>query len=166
MTVKLVQISQDRARALGLKRYFTGEPCRNGHIDERYVNGGRCCQCHVEAHRKHKASNPEWKINQCGHQAKYKGTVPGYYEFKAAERRAALYGATLELSDVDAARLKEVYRQCQAMNKRAGVIAYHVDHQISLNAGGKHHPDNLLILTAEENLKKHVKEEQPAKNWL
>ena len=30
------------------ERYFTGKPCRNGHIAERYVKGGRCVQCKAE----------------------------------------------------------------------------------------------------------------------
>jgi 5-methylcytosine-specific restriction endonuclease McrA len=38
-------ISQSSARAKGLKRYFTGKPCRRGHIAERYTNGGACAAC-------------------------------------------------------------------------------------------------------------------------
>ena len=159
-------IPRGKAKEQGLKRFFTGEPCKRGHLAERYVNGGRCCECHKLAIAKHKEVNPNWKEQQRGHQAKYKATVPGYYEFKAAERRAAISGALEELSEVDLARLKEIYRQCQAMNKRAGKIAYHVDHQVSLAEGGRHHPDNLLIMTAEENMKKSSNSVQPAKSWL
>jgi len=36
-------------------------------------------------------------------------------------------------------------------------IQHHVDHIIPLSKGGLHHPDNLQILTAEENLKKGAK---------
>jgi hypothetical protein len=36
---------EDAARA-GLKRFFTGEPCENGHVDERYIRGGHCLECH------------------------------------------------------------------------------------------------------------------------
>lgn len=31
-----------------MPRYFTGKPCRNGHVAERYVNDGRCVQCKAE----------------------------------------------------------------------------------------------------------------------
>ena len=31
-------ISYQEAKAKGLKRYFTGEPCINGHISERLVS--------------------------------------------------------------------------------------------------------------------------------
>lgn len=39
------KISIDEARALGLKRYFTGKPCTRGHVAERYTRGSRCVQC-------------------------------------------------------------------------------------------------------------------------
>lgn len=36
----------DEARAQGLTRYYSGKPCKNGHLSERYVNGGGgCVQC-------------------------------------------------------------------------------------------------------------------------
>ena len=34
---------------------------------------------------------------------------------------------------------------------------YHVDHIIPLSKGGLHHPDNLRVITATENLRKHTK---------
>jgi 5-methylcytosine-specific restriction endonuclease McrA len=39
-------ISRAEAKALGLKRYFTGKPCRRGHIVERYVSIHCCIECH------------------------------------------------------------------------------------------------------------------------
>ena len=38
-------ICRDEARALGLKRYFTGAPCKRGHVAERYVSSCRCMEC-------------------------------------------------------------------------------------------------------------------------
>jgi hypothetical protein len=38
-------ISCNEAKARGLKRYFTGEPCPSGHIAERYCCGGTCVVC-------------------------------------------------------------------------------------------------------------------------
>ena len=28
-----------------LKHYFTGQPCKHGHISKRYTNNGKCCKC-------------------------------------------------------------------------------------------------------------------------
>jgi hypothetical protein len=38
-------ISQAQAEAQGLKRYFTGVPCLNGHRSERWVRGRACIEC-------------------------------------------------------------------------------------------------------------------------
>ena len=50
-----------------------------------------------------------------------------------------------------------IYTERDHLNKEAGYIAYHVDHIIPLARGGAHHPDNLRIITAEENLRKGAK---------
>ena len=38
-------ISRDAAHAAGLSKYFTGRPCRRGHVAERYVSMGGCLDC-------------------------------------------------------------------------------------------------------------------------
>lgn len=38
-------ISRSEAQIAGLKRYFTGVPCRHGHIAERYVSAWACLDC-------------------------------------------------------------------------------------------------------------------------
>jgi 5-methylcytosine-specific restriction endonuclease McrA len=38
-------ISRNMAREAGLIRYFTGQPCKNGHFSERRVGGGHCIAC-------------------------------------------------------------------------------------------------------------------------
>lgn len=45
-------ISRRDALAAGLKRYFTGKPCKNGHVAERHVSGGGCVVCAVERSQK------------------------------------------------------------------------------------------------------------------
>jgi hypothetical protein len=37
-------IKRKEALVLGLKRYYTGKPCKHGHIVERYIDGG-CVEC-------------------------------------------------------------------------------------------------------------------------
>jgi hypothetical protein len=52
-------ISRDEAKALGLKHFFTGVPCKRGHIAERSVHSGRCLECDRARSAKWKAANPE-----------------------------------------------------------------------------------------------------------
>lgn len=51
------------ALAKGLKRYFTGKPCKQGHIAPRYVNGHACTVCaglRQEANPDSRASVRRW----------------------------------------------------------------------------------------------------------
>lgn len=41
----MTPISRQEALAAGLKRYFTGKPCKSGHISERFVSTRGCVQC-------------------------------------------------------------------------------------------------------------------------
>ena len=38
-------ISRSEAKAQGLKRYFTGTPCKHGHVSERITSNGDCLGC-------------------------------------------------------------------------------------------------------------------------
>lgn len=37
--------ARQMARQQGLARYFTGKPCKRGHVAERYLNNGECVIC-------------------------------------------------------------------------------------------------------------------------
>lgn len=56
-TYKIVTLGA--ARAAGLKRYFTGQPCRHGHVDERLVSNSLCIVCHRAHWRASKAREPK-----------------------------------------------------------------------------------------------------------
>ena len=45
-------ISRQDALAAGLKRYFTGKPCLEGHVAARYVRCNTCVACQAERNRK------------------------------------------------------------------------------------------------------------------
>lgn len=51
-------ISCKKAKALGRKRYYTGRPCKHGHIAERYVTGG-CIVCANLDQLRYYRQNPE-----------------------------------------------------------------------------------------------------------
>lgn len=70
-------ILKKQAVALGLKKYFTGKPCKQGHISERYVSGGACIECHIiyakSISEKQSKYCKEWRI-------KNKSYTKQYYE--------------------------------------------------------------------------------------
>lgn len=74
-------ITKQEAIAQGLTRYFTGKPCKNGHLDERPVSNGECCRCRAEQSSRYRAENKE-KVRE--YRARYDAENRG----KAQERKA------------------------------------------------------------------------------
>lgn len=56
--------SRAEAKAVGSKRYFTGKPCKHGHIEVRDTKTGACMECSRERTRKFILANPEKKKAQ------------------------------------------------------------------------------------------------------
>lgn len=52
-------ITLAEARAKGQTHYFTGKPCKNGHLSLRSTNKQRCLQCMREWQRARRVSNPQ-----------------------------------------------------------------------------------------------------------
>jgi len=52
-------MTRDEAKALNLTHYFTGKPCKSGHISKRNTHGGYCYECKRNAHRVWELNNPE-----------------------------------------------------------------------------------------------------------
>lgn len=52
-------ISRKEAKEKGLKRYFTGKPCKRGHINERFTGTTKCRACNFEDLAKNKEYHRE-----------------------------------------------------------------------------------------------------------
>lgn len=57
-------ISKKQASAIGLKHYFTGKECPNGHIDLRRVSSYCCIACGTEWITRERKDNPEFLERQ------------------------------------------------------------------------------------------------------
>lgn len=62
-------------------------------------------------------------------------------------------GNTIELSASEKNELAAIYAKAKKITQETGV-QHHVDHIRPLAAGGVHHPRNLRVVTAKENLSK------------
>lgn len=47
-------VTRMEAAKAGLNRYFTGKPCRYGHLSERYVLNGTCVECAMNSANRHR----------------------------------------------------------------------------------------------------------------
>jgi hypothetical protein len=75
-------ISREEASAAGLKKYFTGEPCKHGHVSEKRVATKQCSTCAVAVNKAWKRRNPvraaachaAWKRRNPDKVAEYRAT--------------------------------------------------------------------------------------------
>lgn len=71
-------VGRHEARDSGLDRYFTGKPCRNGHVAQRYIKGG-CIVCkgsqskrwREENLERHAELQAEWYVENKTHHLAY-----------------------------------------------------------------------------------------------
>ena len=89
-------------------------------------------------HKEHMKNDPEYKTKRSVLKAKY---------------RAARRGQTPDLNIDENQEVLDLYELSVFACEVSG-IPHHVDHIIPISKGGLHHPLNLQVLTAEENLSK------------
>lgn len=76
-------INRWSAIALGLMKYYTGKPCKRGHLSERLTCNGHCCECQAEYHKAHQDElRVKNRLNQTRWRLRHKDTE----EFKQKRR--------------------------------------------------------------------------------
>lgn len=172
------------ARAAGVKRYFTGLPCKHGHITERLVSTRKCCACNVMHVEGWRAENPakvreydaRWRESNLEkakasvlkwhgeNRDRVQEAVRNWYAknphartAKEAKRRASKrLRVPAWFGELDAFVMREAAKLAQLRKKISG-IEWHVDHMIPLSArkaSGLHCAANLQVIPAALNTKK------------
>ena len=146
-----IVLPKTRAEALekGSGHYFTGKPCRRGHLRPRMVGTCMCLTCNTENSAR-SLLNPVTKEKQRKAFERYKKTDKGRAALKRGltNRRAARQNALPPW--VDTVTLSDFITSCPE--------GYHIDHIIPMkakNVCGLHTLDNLQYLPAQENRKKY-----------
>jgi 5-methylcytosine-specific restriction endonuclease McrA len=175
------------ARAAGLKRYFTGKPCINGHVAERYVSDWICVACkdmreHAwrKEHRayivkrvsdwrtdnleKAHATRRAWyavnKAEIAEYFRKYNKLNPENARVQKHARRARMRNAEGRYTKEDVRMLLAVQkgRCAHSWCRKSLKAAYHVDHIKALSRGGTNWPGNLQALCPSCNMSKGVRD--------
>lgn len=168
-------ISRDDARARGLKRFFTGTPCRRGHISERYVADYTCIECTHMAWRrasvkdydqKHKDDrkkySKKWRDENRdisnAHSRRWAKEHPEEHAMRARLRRSRQRnaGGSHTVEEIKALLSKQKFK-CAACSKRVA-DSYEVDHIVPLSKGGSNDIRNLQILCISCNRRKNAKD--------
>lgn len=179
-TNELGLISRTEASRLGLKRFFEGAPCRNGHIAARRVSDLNCVVCSREARcrwakkhpKTHADKNRSWNDKNrpktrraCGD---WKRKNPDQVNALNNRRRARKISAAGSYTADDVRRIFKLQRERCA---RCGVLITlrkpgrhsrrrkaSVDHIVPLERGGSNFPKNIQLLCHLCNSAKGVRD--------
>lgn len=160
--------SRQDALAAGAARYFTGLPCKHGHVAERTTANKTCLVCSNASANKSKAkdrakytaTSVAWgranPTKLAEYQRRRNAKNPAHRNLLTANYRAAKDERCPDwLNDGEQFEMESVYQYCSAL-RRAG-LDYHVDHIVPLRGdavSGLHVPWNLQVLPGPENMSK------------
>jgi len=150
-------------QAIDDKWYFTGKPCKYGHVDLRLISNRQCKTCSYEKRQKYSSSEAykEWKKKNKP-SSKWQKNNKGKVNANTRKRQAAKLQRTPKwLSDFDLLKMQCFYQLAAMYSKESGQ-QWHVDHIVPLQGktvSGLHVPWNLQVIPANENIRKSNKYE-------
>ena len=146
-------ISRQSAIRAGSTRYFTGNVCPHGHIDERLVSDFSCVACNRIKTKKRLKEYPEIAKRRI---KKHYTNFPHKLLARTANRRAAKDQRTPPwLDDIHRMEIESIYVYCKSMRDIGIKMA--VDHIVPLrgkSVSGLHVPWNLQLLHEMDNSRK------------
>lgn len=167
------------AKERGLTRYFSGNPCKQGHLAERYTGGGSCAEClkisgkrpeRILYERKYYKKNRARVLERSRkyHERNRERGVENAKRWSAEnpERRREISNnykvrrRSVESEGMTTAEVAAWKRGREKTCHYCGVDceeSYHVDHFIPLSRGGAHAVGNLVIACPPCNQRKSSK---------
>ena len=165
-----------QARQIALEanetHYFTGNPCKHGHIAKRRVNDRVCMECDNVIKKQYLIDNPEKvaeqkrngyiknKAKYLKQKQQYRQENKGKINALVAKRKSYIKQATPAwVGKEELWLITEIYELAALRTKLFG-FGWHVDHIIPLQGklvSGLHVPENMRVIPAIENIKKKNK---------
>lgn len=131
------------AKAAGLSRFFTGDPCKNGHVAERITLNYWCVECQRISMKTNYDANPTPSRNRSKEwNRKNKDKVAQknkIYREKHKER----------LREINAARARKWFKE----NKERAIQTRHARRALQRNAPGSHTAEQLRELLIRQRYK-------------
>lgn len=145
------------AKEAGERFYSNGKLCKHGHESFRYTSNGHCVECDVTKAKQYRKDNPE-KIKLVN--KKWNASNKHKKVFYERKRQASQIQRTPDwLTKEHLNQIEQYYFVAKDLTQRTG-IKFQVDHIVPLQGeqvSGLHVPWNLIVITQEENIRKHNK---------
>lgn len=172
-------ISRSEAKSQGIKKYFTGKPCKFGHISHRYVSSFQCFECtQQEEHKlKKSAATKAWVISNPeraadNHRRKYESNKIAIrarierwrkenmeranLSRKLRKHKVRAGGPPLKRDQIETlfSRQKWKCANCNCCIRNG----YHIDHIYPVSKGGTNQISNIQLLCQPCNSRKSAKD--------
>ena len=153
------------AKRDGKTRYFTGKPCKYGHIAERHTVDGGCITCtKIKVNKYRKANIDEINIRRRANKEQNRRDTARWIKANSGVVNAwnkKRYASKMKrtpawLTPIDFERMENEYKLATLQSKITGTI-WHVDHIIPLQGkyvSGLHVPANLRAIPGADNIRK------------
>lgn len=125
-------VSRQDAKARGLRHYFTGKPCKRGHVGLRNTGTASCCACHAHILRSWRLKNQErhretdriWRQNNADKVKEKAKRLYAKHAEKRRKRRLDYYYSHHEASLSASRKYYADNREKNAQSNRDRVAAY------------------------------------------
>ena len=175
----MIPKSRKDAKLVGAKTYFTGNPCPNGHISERYTTKGSCVEClRISVSTQSRVNY--FKERYDNNKSKLRERARELYR-SSPERRAKNKKCSDDWTKRNKAKslsIKKSYKHRRRAKEKLGCSTsemhdfimksekvcfwcacfcdddFHLDHFVPLSKGGAHDIRNFVISCSRCNLRK------------
>lgn len=161
-------ISMTEAKRQGIQRYFTGKPCKRGHISVRYVKTRTCVECfrvrykndkfdQLSRSRERYASDPDRvKRRVKEYQAANKEKLALFRQNRRA--RMMMSGGSASPGDIAEIRKQQDGKCAYCRQPLKAGRATHIDHIVPIARGGGGDRSNIQLLCIKCNSRKGARD--------
>lgn len=169
-------IKRKDAMLAGLTKYFTGKPCKHGHIEQRSVLDGTCAECARLKTARHYKQDPikmlethkRWRTRNADYREKNKDRInansrryneknrPLYAQHRAKRRAGSANAVPVWFCKLDEIMIAAAHREAKEKTICTGT-PWEVDHIVPLTGKlvcGLHIAANIQVITRNENRRK------------